>query len=503
MPDWRDACARHADDRGISEEVLRLLDAFGPSRPACPDEPFATLLNDAETQRESRTQRIVTTLSAEVDADQAQMFGRRFQGVDGLLFGLATDLPDADVLRVGLHQRTDDILAAPGPHALRIRALVDFYTSQAAVLHHTRHSPVVSLADAAADARWRTVARGVVHGLIEGPGPRGPLHVNVLVAEGARLRALNLQTRGTGLIDAALDHGAIAGVSGGFFLYSEPDITPPSRRKDPVGLLVSDGEVVNPPTFPRAAIVQAADGSVRIQRVSLTDWVLSDRVSALRVLFVGPPDAEIPAGQEWAVVAVSRATAERVPADGTQHVVVVGTQVVSVGPGPTDVPLNGVVLRVPTSGHLPLPGPITWLPPVSLRDAIAGGPALIAPRALNLAVEGFASTAPPITFSRDETYDQNLLPRMAAGLREDGSVVFVAVDGRNFDRAPGLTLRMTADLCRELGCVSAMNLDGGSSKRMVVEGKVVDLPTTDVVLPGATPGEVRPVHTAILVIPSG
>ena len=39
---------------------------------------------------------------------------------------------------------------------------------------------------------------------------------------------------------------------------------------------------------------------------------------------------------------------------------------------------------------------------------------------------------------------------------------------------------MTAELMRALGCVRAMNLDGGSSKRMVVNGHTVDLSTTEV-----------------------
>ena len=38
----------------------------------------------------------------------------------------------------------------------------------------------------------------------------------------------------------------------------------------------------------------------------------------------------------------------------------------------------------------------------------------------------------------------------------------VAIGGRSLDRALGLTLQFT------LGCYKAMNLDGGSSKRMVI-----------------------------------
>ena len=50
--------------------------------------------------------------------------------------------------------------------------------------------------------------------------------------------------------------------------------------------------------------------------------------------------------------------------------------------------------------------------------------------------------------SQDETHDHNLLPRMAVGISktQDGcdELVCVAVDGRNLDRALGLTLQGTS-----------------------------------------------------------
>lgn len=159
---------------------------------------------------------------------------------------------------------------------------------------------------------------------------------------------------------------------------------------------------------------------------------------------------------------------------------------------------------------------------------MAGGPILycadgILP-ALDLASEDFCGSAPPVTFSQDETFDNNLLPRMGAGLTVDGDLVMVAIDGRNLDQALGLTLRGTADLLKSMGCVRAMNLDGGSSKRMYIRGKgVVCLSTTEIkasvskksesttaatVAPadssdtGGCVEKQRPVHSAILFLPS-
>ena len=52
-------------------------------------------------------------LSGEVDAGQAELFGRRFRSVVGLLDGMTA--PEARLLRVGLFRRAAQILDAPPP----------------------------------------------------------------------------------------------------------------------------------------------------------------------------------------------------------------------------------------------------------------------------------------------------------------------------------------------------------------------------------------------------
>lgn len=59
--------------------------------------------------------------------------------------------------------------------------------------------------------------------------------------------------------------------------------------------------------------------------------------------------------------------------------------------------------------------------------------------------------------------DQTLMPRCAAGIKADGSVIFMVSDGRQAPYSTGLTLSELADLMAGLGCVDAINLDGGGS----------------------------------------
>ena len=113
-------------------------------------------------------------------------------------------------------------------------------------------------------------------------------------------------------------------------------------------------------------------------------------------------------------------------------VAVVGERITAVGPGPLPIPLAGAVITLPEP--LPLvPGPVTWTLPVPVQEAMAGGPRLLrsGESDIGLVSQDFAGSAPPVTFSQDETFDQNRLPRMAAGLCEDGALILLAIDGRN------------------------------------------------------------------------
>jgi exopolysaccharide biosynthesis protein len=68
-------------------------------------------------------------------------------------------------------------------------------------------------------------------------------------------------------------------------------------------------------------------------------------------------------------------------------------------------------------------------------------------------------------------------PRTAAGVRADGTLLFVTVDGRRPEESVGMSLPELTDLMLELGAVSAINLDGGGSTTMVIDGRVVNHPS--------------------------
>lgn len=89
-------------------------------------------------------------------------------------------------------------------------------------------------------------------------------------------------------------------------------------------------------------------------------------------------------------------------------------------------------------------------------------------------------------------------PRTGIGITEDGTVLLVVVDGRRAGWSIGPTLAEFAQIMLDLGAVKAMNLDGGGSSQMIVDGEIVNQPADDVergitnavvLLDGPDPGE--------------
>ncbi|MCB2289256.1 phosphodiester glycosidase family protein [Clostridium sp. CS001] len=68
-------------------------------------------------------------------------------------------------------------------------------------------------------------------------------------------------------------------------------------------------------------------------------------------------------------------------------------------------------------------------------------------------------------------------PRTVIGQKEDGSVVFLVIDGRQL-HSIGATIKEIQDIMISEGCVNAANLDGGSSSVMYYEDKLINSPSS-------------------------
>ena len=68
-------------------------------------------------------------------------------------------------------------------------------------------------------------------------------------------------------------------------------------------------------------------------------------------------------------------------------------------------------------------------------------------------------------------------PRTAIGMITPLHYIMAVSDGRT-DASTGLTLYQLAGVMKDMGCVTAYNLDGGGSSTMWFNGEVVNQPTS-------------------------
>lgn len=98
-----------------------------------------------------------------------------------------------------------------------------------------------------------------------------------------------------------------------------------------------------------------------------------------------------------------------------------------------------------------------------MQTAVAGGPVLVQNGEIR------TSNDEELKFGGKAINDKH--PRTLMGYTKDGKLVVMAVEGRNAGKADGVTLIQAARLLKELGCVEALNLDGGGSSCMLINGK--------------------------------
>jgi exopolysaccharide biosynthesis protein len=73
--------------------------------------------------------------------------------------------------------------------------------------------------------------------------------------------------------------------------------------------------------------------------------------------------------------------------------------------------------------------------------------------------------------SIDHEFGYERHPRTAIGIKPDGSIVLLVVDGRQEEVSNGAALADVADILASFGCSDALNFDGGGSSTFVLKGE--------------------------------
>jgi Phosphodiester glycosidase len=366
---------------------------------------------------------------------------------------------------------------------------------------------------------WTTIVRD-----------RGPERINVLAVDPARVRGVLSNERISGrerVSRMGRRVGAVAGVNGTYFTPSG----------DPVGALVIDGELLSEPLDGRSALILPAAPLVLppaparpfvarlrfLGRVTVNGRSRElDGINRTRGLIPGcggrggdlptiRPNAVVTCTDSSELILLTSRYGARPPREGGVEAIVRDGRVARVRPpGTSPVPRDGVLLTGTGDAAAFLRN--AALPRSRLRIeltlradrrplAIDPTPAVLGsgPRLLRDGEVVVRSAAGPEGFDPPQapsffrTFVAGRNPRTLAGVRADGTLLLVTVDGRRPGWSAGMTLPEAARLMRSLGARDAINLDGDGSSTMVVRGEVVNRPSDRV-------GE-RPVSNGLFVLP--
>ena len=296
----------------------------------------------------------------------------------------------------------------------------------------------------------------------------------------------------------ATRHGAFAAINAGFFRLDTS-----IWAGDPAGLLIVDREILSDPSNDRI-VLGITNGK------SVTDIGIG-RSELTHVVKVGKREIELSGsnremGKNEIVLYTPYFHRTTLTNNQGIEIIVRRDRVFQVirNAGSSSIPTDGYVLSASGTKVTELANsirvgmPIQTLrrvriitisheidPPVieSFEDAVAGVPQLIKNSKIDITWQEEKSS---------KSFVETRHPRTAVAKLKDGKFLMITVDGRT-ESSGGIGLQDLAEYLLSLGATDAMNLDGGGSTTMFLDGKIVNHPSDK-------EGE-RKVSDAILVTP--
>ena len=283
---------------------------------------------------------------------------------------------------------------------------------------------------------------------------------------------------------------AIAAINGDFFSFSQGA---------PIGMMVRNGELLDTPFKARATFgwgPNDAGIAMCATTVSLTPEdgrettvdELNQPVGQNQIALYTPAEGiaqlavshvsvllSVP-NSSWSPNTNVQATVDSVLPDAPETKVPEGKALL-VGTGDKMAMMQGFRVGQKMNFQIQTQG-FDW---EKIENVIGGGPVLL--RDGKVAVDAETEGFPASFFAKRH-------PRTAIGRTPAGDIWLVAIDGRQ-EISAGATLDETAKVMLRLGCSDAMNLDGGGSTCLHLQGVTVNRPSD---------GVERPVSNGILLI---
>jgi hypothetical protein len=271
----------------------------------------------------------------------------------------------------------------------------------------------------------------------------------------------------------AQQQGAVAAVNGTYFAYTGK----------PLGTLLVDKELVATPIYDRTALIITDDRRAVIDNILIDCYFKT--AGNVRYNINGVNQGR----KSEAIVLYTPAWGEKTGTDNSGvELILSGSVVKEIRLGNSPIPPDGYVLSLsgPASQFIndnvkagdKLDVHIKIIPYTSqltsVLHMISGGPRLVK--------EGVVYVS-----KQEERFKSDIArgraARTAVGITKEGKLLLVTVDGlprlkenRNDRSSIGTTLEDLAEMLIGLGAVEAMNLDGGGSTTMWIDGRVVNRP---------------------------
>ena len=250
---------------------------------------------------------------------------------------------------------------------------------------------------------------------------------------------------------------ALVAINGGYF---KPE------TGTPLGTLMINKKIYTGPIYDRVAM-GFFDNSYNMERIKL-NAELKTNLGGLKIDNINQPRMlsthVIVFTKDWGKYS------PQIPKYGIQLVVDNG-KLVKTSYAPCEIPENGYVIVGPESKLKQFTNAKKYQLDVRLNPdwtgvnhIISGGPFLVRNGEVFIDMTDEKLTA---------IGGRN--PRTAIGYTKNNNLILLTADGRE-GSSIGLTLNELANIMKQLGCVNAMNLDGGGSTVMYVNGQVVNKP---------------------------
>lgn len=250
---------------------------------------------------------------------------------------------------------------------------------------------------------------------------------------------------------------SIVAINGGYF---KP------QTGVPLGTLMIDKKIYTGPIYNRVAFGIFEDG-FDVSRIELNATITGNN-EVIKIDNINQPRM-----LSSYILAYTRDWGTQAPASPQYGVQlqVVGNKILAASANPLSIPENGYVIVGPKSKLSKLFGAkevkidIKTTPEwKDVEHIISGGPYLV--KNGEVFVDMTAQKLQSIGGRN---------PRTAIGYTKDNDLIMIAADGRE-GSSIGLTLVELANLMKSLGCINAINLDGGGSTVMYVNGQIVNKP---------------------------